>query len=467
MKMKLSIALVGLTCIFSIHTFTTLNYNDMFPPFSTKYPFDYMNDESKEVLKGHDDIKSIFERIQLSSSFVGQKATRARNLDKASVVAGDVRGRLGMVPLLYGDVPTGSNRPDMLAQIIEDNVQLTGLEGAQLANDAFSDLNQNFGFFSLPVKYRKMGGRFKASVRILDDFVVSVQGGVADMKQTLTLYIDKSNNANYADVFHNNIGANAANFEIDKSTVETRLMDQRTQLFTQMGVNGEDWSDTSAEDFSLSLAWRHNFRINKDEDPKDWARFIFTPHFIVAGTFGTGKAKDPDTLFSLPFGNNKHNAIHVASGFNVDFYESVEVSFEAGGTHFTNRTYIDRVPTSEFQSVLFPYKTTIKIEPGKTWHISIGMNARHFLDKLSLYALYSYVQHLQDTVTIPTPPSPTNSFIPRKLQDISKSKIQNARIGFNYDLSPNMTFGFLWQAPIAQRGAYKATTLALSAILTF
>lgn len=466
MKMKLSIALVGLTCMFSLHTFTTLNYNDMFPPFSTKYPFDYMNDESKEVLKDHDDIKSIYERVQLSSSFFGQKATKARNLDKVSVLVGDIHGRLGMVPLLYGVVPTGETRVALIQSLFDLNLALTGLTGALLNNNQFSDLNQNFGFFSLPVKYRKMGGRFKASVRIFDDFVINMQGGVSDMKQTLTQYTDKTFDANYQDVFHGNILANTANFEVDKSTVETNLMDQRTQIFTQMGINGEDWSETGAEDFSLSLAWRHNFKINADSDPKDWARFIFTPHFIIGGTFGVGKAKDPDVLLSLPFGNNKHHSISFSSGFNVDFYESIELSFEAGGTHFFNRTYITRVPNSEFQSILFPFKTTVKVEPGKTWHVSIGMNARHFLDKLSVYALYSYVQHLQDSITLPNPPT-NNPFIPRKLEDISKSKTQNARVGFNYDLSPNMTCGFLWQAPLAQRAAYKATTIMLSFIFTF
>lgn len=466
MKMKLSIVLVGLTCMSSLHTFTTLNYNDMFPPFSTKYSFDLMNDEDKEILKDKD-IKGIYERVQFSSTFIGQKATRARDLNKVSVVAGDVHGRLGMIPLLYGDLPSGYTRPAILQALIDTPVALTGLTGATLDNDSFSDPNQNFGFFSLPVKYRKVAGRFKASVRIIDDVVITVQAGIADMKQTLTLYTDKTFSANYQDVFHGNILANAANFEEDKSSVEVNLMDIRTQLFTQMDVNGEDWSDTGAEDVSVSLAWRHNIRINKDEDPEDWARFVFTPHFLLAATFGAGKASDPDVLLSLPFGNNKHHAMHFASGFNVDFYESVELSFEAGGTHFFDRTYETRVPTSEFQSVLFPYKATVKVEPGKTWHVSIGMNAHHFIDKLSMYALYSYIQHLTDTITIPTPPAPVNTFIPRKLQDQSAAKVQNARIGFNYDLSPNMTFGFLWQAPIAQRASYKATTIALSAIFTF
>lgn len=463
MKMKLSIALIGFAYALSLNAFTTLNYNDIFPPFTTKYHFDFMNDEDKEVLK-EKDIKGIYERIQFSTSLIGQKATKARNLDKVSVLAGDVHGRLNMIGLTYGSVPNGQTEPALLANA--STLTLYSLTGATVGNSAFSDENQNFGFFSLPVKYRKMAGRFKVSMRILDDFVVSFQGGVADMKQTVTLYINKTDNANFIDVYKGNSNASEANWDLglDQSVINVNLMNQRQEIFTQMGVDGEDWQKTGAEDVSLSLVWRHNFRINKDEDPRDWARFIFTPHFIVAGTFGVGPASDPDILFSLPFGNNKHNALHFASGFSLDFYESLEVSFEAGTTHFFDRTYETRVPTSQYQSVLFPYKTSVKVEPGKTWHFSIGMNGYHFLDKLSVYALYSYVQHLTDTITLVTADS---AFIPSRLEDQTLSKVQNARIGFNYDLSPNMTFGFLWQAPLAQRAAYKATTIALSAIMTF
>ena len=38
------------------------------------------------------------------------------------------------------------------------------------------------------------------------------------MKQSVTLYIDKTSDSNYQDVFHNNILANANAFEVDKST---------------------------------------------------------------------------------------------------------------------------------------------------------------------------------------------------------------------------------------------------------
>jgi hypothetical protein len=35
-------------------------------------------------------------------------------------------------------------------------------------------------------------------------------------------------------------------------------------------------------------------------------------------------------------------------------------------------------------------------------------------------------------------------------------------LGLNYDISPNITLGFLWQAPLSQRGTYRSSTVMLS-----
>lgn len=443
----------------SAQAYTTLNYHDIFPVYKSKSHFELMNEEQKQLIK-EDDEKGIYERIQISSSMVAQKATHARDLNKVKVLAGDVHGPLNMIGLTYGTLPTGATQPALLTTAAA--LALTTVPGATVGDATYSDLNQAFGYFSLPTKYRKVGARFNASLRILNDFCLSFHTGVVDMKQTLTHYTDRTSNANVNDVFYT--GGDAPLFTADKATIEQNLMDKRTAIFAQMGVNGEDWNKTGAEDVTGSLAWRHNFRINKDADPKDWAAFIFTPHFRIAGTFATGKEKDPDILLSLPFGNNGHHAVHASGGFGVDFYESIECSVEGGATHFFDRTYVTRVPNHRLQSLLFPYKTTVKVEPGKTWHLSLCMNAFHFVDKLSLFAQYSYVNHLRDKITLVTADA---AFLPERLEDQTNFKVQMANIGLNYDLSPNMTFGFVWQAPLAQRASYKTHTFLLSGVLTF
>lgn len=459
MKIKLSIAFV-FTISNTLCAYTTLNFHDVYPPYSTRFHFNLMNEEQKEKIKDID-VKGIREQIGISTSLIAQKATYARNLDKIKVLAGDVHGRLNMIGLTYGSVPTGNTQPALLTAAAGQT--FTTVTGANLNDPTYSDLNQNFGFFSLPIKYRKIGARFNVAIRFLDAFVFSIQGGVVDMKQTITAYTDRTSQANAADVFHTTSSGTVAT--ADQTTVEEYLMDKRTAIFTQMGINGEDWNKSGAEDFTFCLAFRHNIAINKNyEEGRDWTRFIITPHARLAGTFAVGKAQDPDILLSLPFGNNQHHALHGNAGLTLDFIDSIEFSCEGGATHFFDRTYITRIPTHRLQSVLFPYKADVKVKPGKTWHMSIAMNAYHFIDKLNIYAEYTYLNHGRNTVTLITP---DNAFIPSRLEDDTNYKIQMANIGLNYDLSPNTTIGFLWQAPLSQRGTYKTNTFMLSGAILF
>lgn len=459
MKTKLSVALVFIV-FNTLSAYTTLNFHDVYPLYNTRYHFNLMNEEQKEIIKEFDG-KNIRERIGISASFVGQKATYARNLDKVKVLAGDVHGRLNMVGLTYGSIPTGQTQPALLTTAAGQT--FTTVAGAGLDDATYSDLNQNFGFFSLPTKYRKIGARFNIAIRFLDSCVFSMQGGVVDMKQTITAYTDKTSQAAAADVFHTTGSGSVSSG--DQTIVEQYLMDQRTAIFTQMGIDAQDWNKAGAEDISFCLAFRHNISVNKHhEEGKEWTRFIITPHARVASTFALGKKQDPDTLLSLPFGNNGHHAVHANAGISLDFIDSIEVACEGGATHFFDRTYRTRVPTHRLQSVLFPYKTDVTVKPGKTWHMSIAMNAHHFIDKLSMYAEYTYLNHGRNSVALVTADS---AFVPSRLEDDSNYKVQMAHIGFNYDLSPNVTLGFLWQAPLAQRGTYKSNTLMFSGTILF
>jgi hypothetical protein len=50
--------------------------------------------------------------------------------------------------------------------------------------------------------------------------------------------------------------------------------------------------------------------------------------------------------------------------------------------------------------------------------------------------------------------------------EMSKWQSHVINVGFTYDISPNVALGFLWQAPVYQKSAYRATTLMGSVIVT-
>ena len=441
----------------------TLNYNDGYQLFGTVLPTAVLNRECRELLK--EEGNGIDERFSFSTSFYGQKATSARDLQKNGSSVGDVHGRLNMIGLLYGALPTGVAQPSLLQTAALQTFQNIPIPGVSIANPTYTDLTQNFGFFTDEGKYHKSGLRFQASVRPFQDLIFTVQAGIADLQQTTSL-IGMTPLSTQSSVYP----ANAPNpllpagFPVDQSNVEQYLMEPFQQIFQQLGVTVGNIQQTGAEDVSFNAILHHNFPINQDADPEEWAYFIFTPILQIGATAAAAKATDPNKLYDISLGNNRHQSANIAAGFTLDFAETLELDFFTGITHFFSRTYSARVPTHQFQSTLFPYSTGIISKPGQSWFLSLGVNAYHLIDNLSIYAQYLYMAHLKDKISLVTPDS---AFLPSRLEQDSPFKIQVANFGFDYNLSPNFALGFGYQWPLARRGAYKTNTVLLNLTLTF
>ncbi len=447
----------------SLSARVTLDYNDGYQLFGTILPTSILNKESRQMLK--DEGTGISERFFLSMSMYGQKATTARDLKKQAVPVADVHGHLNMIGLLYGTLPQGVVQPTLLQAAAQQTYYWPQppVNNPLFSNSTYTDETQQFGFFSNAGKYHKIGLRFTAAVRIFEDLIFSIQAGVADLQQTTTL-IDLTPISSAQNVYPASTSF-VLSFTPDQTTAEQFLMEPARAIFKQLGaVVDTDIQKTGAEDVSLYATLRHNFPVNQDADPEDWPYFIFTPIIQIGGTIAVAKPKNPDVIYDLCLGNNKHQSVNIAGGFSFDFAETLELDFFAGLTHFFNRTYLARVPTSIYQSVLFPYSTMITVKPGNSWFVSLGINAYHFLENLSVYVQYLYTAHLIDTVTLVTPDP---AFLPSRLAEDSPFKIQVANFGFDYDLSPNFSLGVGYQMPLARRGAYKANTVLLNATFTF
>jgi hypothetical protein len=451
--------------------------HDFFPLHSTRYPFGFLNENQKELQKGIAK-QSIKEYVQLSASVFGQTASVGRNQDKDLVNLGDVQGRFNMLGLLYGSVPTGQTRPALLTTAAAENYHIGGTR--PLSYENFSDTQDLMGHFSVPLKYRKVGARMVFSVRVLDEFVITAEGGVSDIRQTYTKFdnIGRTSvallNANPETVYGDKTISDE-NIALDLTKIDTYLMEPSGQIFTQMGLNVQDFHETGPEDVFVSLTWRHNKHINNQDDSEEsdyeysddeeWEKFILTPFVKFTTGIGIGKQKNNALAFSLPFGNNGHHSVNITAGLSMDFYNDIEVTFDAGATHFFNREINGMfIPNNEHQTGIYPFKTDVNYKPGKTWHVGAAINAYHFLDKVSCYAQYIYVNHSKDSIALITADS---AFKPWVLEDQTKWTVQAVNIGFNFDLSPYITAGCAWQAPISRRGAYKTNTLMVSLVGTF
>ncbi len=495
-------------CITLLTVFTTftrhatLTHNDFYPLYSTQWPYAFMNENFKAIEKKMTD-RRLHERVKITISPFVQKASKSYDTEKNETYLGDVHGPWNMIGLTYGSTPAGQAFTATLQNAINN---ATYQDGQPITNADYSDTNQNLGFLSVPLKYQKIGMRIGAEARILEDFVLFVQGGFSQIKQTAGInasdagatatvtsttnglgpvvpigsFINRELRQHYTagtpptassrvvqlqDYYGTSTpGGGITSVEPDITTIENALIQKYQTIFNELGINIGDFNETGPEDISVGAVWRHNFFLNVN-DAQEYAPFIMTPFLGITASVAIGKEQDVTKAFSVPFGNNGHHAISIDTGFSMDFYETIEIAWQAGATHFFKRDIAGLfVPTHDLQEGIYPFRTNVTVEPGKTWYFSLGMNAYHFIDKLSFFSQYLFVTHSKDTHTLI---KADTAFKPERLNTDSIWKVQAMNLGLHYDFSPHLSFGALWQAPLAQRSAYKTNSIMLSMALVF
>lgn len=487
--------------VHNCHAESTLAKNDAFPPFTTLDPHTFLHQHEKLRLKAPYFYLDKDNSVSLSVAAFGQHADSGRNAngDKffpgplqkevsigdpdnstSTTVAectttltctterqgfrvelGDIAGRANMIALMLGDVPEGATIPPALQNAIDI-----------IAPDAsMLDPKQLLGNFSIPLKYRKRGIRFEMLINLLGGFGFGLRTGVASISQTVGGFHDLTCHATNTCPVLVPDDSNGTKFKELQSKIETYLMVPMPTIVRELGLDIGNFTENSIEEIRLSVFWRHAFEVNSERP--EWPYILLTPFFQLTGSISPVKMQNTNKVFSLPFGNNRHNAIEFSAGLNFDFVETIEVGAEVGITHFMEKTFCDyRVPTHPDQRVFYPFTANVDIRPGRNWYFAAKIAAFHFLERLSCYFQFVMIEHKEDRITLAnkaacTPFSCDSPFKLKTLENISVWKSKVANVGFNYDLSPNIGVGFLWQAPLSQRNSYRSSTLMLSLYATF
>lgn len=442
----------------TLNGITQLAQNDPYPMYTSLDPHNFLYTHHKQELKGFTTDTDYDERFNITFSPFSQSAHCAGDLCGKLIPLGDINGRWGMIGLLFGSLPQNTTEPSTLASARA--VLFPNYPNPAVPLDTIDPLaidpEQQFGFFSIPVcHYRKTGLRFETSAQIIGDLGIKVQAGLADIMQTGTF--DNLTSRATADPL------DPTNPAITKDNINETLMSQLNTIANELHYDLSKFHVFSAEDLRGMIYWRHAFPVNTDRD--GWARYLFVPFLTVEGSVAVGKARKQTHVFALPFGSNDHNAVAVSGGFDIDFNESIEFGGEIGFTHFFPRTFCNYpVPNSSFQSGVYPFLTTVNIQPGMNVNIGAKIAAYRFLERLSFYFQYMLVEHKEDCIRL-TCPDP--AFMPKYLESRSPWKVHLANIGFTYDIAPSMFLGFLWQAPLKQYNAFKSTTVLFSLGFTF
>lgn len=430
--------------------------HDPYPIYSSRNPHHFLYQHDILEMKGFDAGTKTAEKIGLGLSVWGQNSDSAKDYNKNIISPGDLDGRWSMIGLLLGETP---NNKTLAPSLVEAQAALFPNEQPPIDNPLAIDPNQLCGFFDVQTKYKNRGFRFDWAFQICGDFGILLEGGISDICYSATTFNDLTCDAGVMCGCSTEQACTTCNI----CETKTNLMCKLKTIAQEIGLNTSPFHKNSLEDFRAHLYWRHAYDVNYNRD--GWPELLVIPFLVLSGSAATGTQKDPNVAFALSSGNNNHNAVGFTAGLSLDFIDTVAISAEGGFTHFFSKDFCNyRVPNSLCQSGIYPFTTDVCISPGHNWHFAATMNAYHFIDRLSFYFQYVIVQHQRDSISIK---NCDPAFKPEVLENISDWKVQMANIGLNYDVSPNISIGFLWQAPLQQQRVFRNTTVMFSFNATY
>jgi hypothetical protein len=480
---------------------SSLANNDPYPMYSSVYD-PYMTTWTKEWLKGYRDEECAVESFAIAISPFYQKASKGRTFSHERALLGDLQGYWNMLALTYGQLPEGESLQntqlgeakvsifsDLYSTVPTFNPDAFTLQSnnSTTAEYLLTDSGFRLGYISVPVKYNKVGIRFQMEAQPFNDFGFTLQGGVSEIRQTVTAYINRTdlladsvpaldNGEPSTQPFPNNPfrnipaiidnafeNCNAQTPKFPECTtpyaqIQANLMptDQIHQIFLDLGVDDCNFERTSFEDIRLIAWWRHIYEVNETREDECWAHLLIIPSVSFNVIMPAGKPRNRNELYSLPFGNDRHWSVGGDAGLALDFSDTVEI-FAGGGLNyfFARDVSVYRIPNDPHQQGFFPFATAVRVKPGFNFNFGAGMHAHWFIDRLSATAEWVMVKHEEDDIELLTPDP---AFFPRQAECITKFTVHVINAALNYDISPNLAIGALAQFPISQRNAYRSTT---------
>lgn len=418
---------------------TRLTTNDPYPLYSPNDPYDFLTrcrrNELEDYCEGCNN-----DHMRISTSGFFQTATVGGDLgENQDVVLGNLKGPWNLIGLFYD--PRKRNK--LIRGLHLDSSRTvtacqTDLAVNLLTEPAGADPNQQFGFLSVPITYRKYGARFEAELGLPCDFTIQISAGLSHIYQEPT-FIDLTCTATgqscpvrncqipteecpsptstccnivtavediaSPDVstpcINANCCVNVPNCQC-KGHILDRVVNQKQRLERLLGLSIDEniftpapFSKTGFEDIEIDINWAPMFPINKDRC--DWPYFVITPFASLGFTIPSGKKMQHNNLFALPFGNDGHWSYGGRTGITFDFVDAFQIGGDIGYTGFLPRTIHNfPAPTNELQSGVFPELTTMRVQPGLNWHFAAYLYSYRFLDRFSAYAQYMLISHDKD-----------------------------------------------------------------------
>ena len=234
-----------------------------------------------------------------------------------------------------------------------------------------------------------------------------------------------------------------------------------------IGFFFDDYSKFKTEDVRICLSFKNPITKNytQQDNLDEYAPLIFTPYAEISASLPTGDTPKYLNALEVPAGNSGHFSLGGTVGLTCDFIETVQVGLEVGYDHFFEKIHTNRpVPNNKYQSVLYPYKRDIRVQPGHNLHLAVSMDAYQFVTNANFFCSYEFISHAHDTHTLV---KDNPFFLPGQLDKNTYWNSQMLNAAINFNVTENFNAGITCQFPISQRNAFNTASVAASLSFLF
>lgn len=145
-------------------------------------------------------------------------------------------------------------------------------------------------------------------------------------------------------------------------------------------------------DTSLLLGWTSNYQ---DTEVLDFVDMTFK----LGALAPTGKKKNQNQIFSLPFGYDGHWAFQGIGKVAIGLYDWLTMGGQIEVMYFFKKTRSIRIQTAPCQSALIKLtRAEAKVQPGTIWDATVYAKADHFIGGFSTLVGYSFASKNDDTL---------------------------------------------------------------------
>jgi len=354
---------------------------------------------------------------------------------------------------ILGGTAAAANVVDHEAPVLADNpaegIAAGNIDKNYTLESNFDPDDNNTGYLSVPMDTcEKYGMRGQICFEFSCGLGMKCKGGFVEYRLTGTFRT------------HSPLGDATSTDPLTKAQglIDKYLMNPHEQVLNELGIYTHEQKKTVFEDTYIELFWNLPWEI---EDASFNHVATVSPYLAVGVWIPSGKKKDQDQMFSVPSGADGFWGLSAVGSINLDFPGLIQLSFGGGATFYESRTISGyRVPSSQYQSVIYPWKARIKKRPGTVWYLNASLKTEEFIEQFSFFFDYVYSEHKRDSITLKETVTTRNAyFFPEKLREDSKWRTNVIHAGLNYRVSSGLDLGFSFQAHLSGARVYKTTTM--------